>query len=132
MSASTNNSTGSSIELPSELEPVAVVLREWASTRHFILRIYVYGSRLKQTHRPDSDLDVAMEFEPAGIDLDCFTTWVGDAKKWRRQLQPLLPAVLHLEWHDTNGKTPHVSQWLRDASCVVYERESDPRQCVTR
>jgi predicted nucleotidyltransferase len=32
--------------------------------RHHIRRLSVFGSRLQGNHRPDSDLDVLVEFEP--------------------------------------------------------------------
>lgn len=35
--------------------------------RHHIRRISLFGSRLKGTSRPDSDIDLLVEFEPAHI-----------------------------------------------------------------
>lgn len=47
--------------------------------RHHICRLALFGSRLKELHRPDSDVDLLVEFEPgeepgmiglAGIQLE--------------------------------------------------------------
>lgn len=98
-------------------------LREWAKRRQFVRRVFIYGSRVQGTHTKDSDIDVAIEFDPVGNDMDCLTTWVCDAKKWRAELGPLLPWELHLEWHDPEGETPRITAGLDESSILVYERE---------
>ena len=97
-------------------------IREWAIQRSFIRRIYFFGSRVKGVHRPDSDLDVAIEFDPVDTDEDCLTTWTSDAQEWQNQLEPLTPYKLHLEWHDPGGGTPTISSGLVDSSILIYER----------
>ena len=98
-------------------------LREWAKRQQFVRRVYLYGSRVRGTHTKDSDLDVAIEFDPAGNDTDCLTTWVCDSKKWCAELGSLLPWKLHLEWHDPEGETHRISSGLDESSILIYERE---------
>src|SRR5256885_6085232 len=48
---------GTKVELP--VEKVATFCR-----RHYIRRLAIFGSALRSDFRPDSDLDVLVEFEP--------------------------------------------------------------------
>lgn len=105
------------------LEDAVAILKSWAIERPFVRRIFVYGSRARGNHSTVSDLDVAIEFDPVEGDWNCLTTWVYEAKKWRKELQSLLPWPLHLEWNDSGGETPHVAAGLRESSILVYERE---------
>lgn len=92
-------------------------LEQWARTHPEITRLIVYGSRARGDYRPDSDLDLAVELEAAGWDENPFTTWTASAESWRRELAPLLPWPLQLEWHDPNGETEVVAGGLlRDTS----------------
>src|SRR5688572_18265130 len=43
----------------------------WAETMPSIRRAYLSGSRLAGAHRPDSDLDVAIEFDAPEGERDC-------------------------------------------------------------
>ena len=43
-----------------------VTLAQFCS-RHYIRRLSLFGSVLKGTDRPDSDIDLLVEFEPAGV-----------------------------------------------------------------
>ena len=106
------------------LEETVASLERWARARPFVRRLLVYGSRVRGTHSTDSDLDVAIEFDPVGLDSDCLTTWICDAKKWRKEIQPFIPWPLHLEWNDPGGETPHVAAGLGESSILVYEREN--------
>lgn len=106
----------------SELERAVGIIVEWVGRQPLIRRVFIYGSRVRGTQRPDSDLDVALEFDRGTYDGNCLATWICKAKSWRAELQPKLPWTLHLEWHDPSGGTPHVAQGLEESSMLVYER----------
>lgn len=107
---------------PADLKKAIAFLQGWAGQHYFVRRLLLFGSRIRGTQRPDSDFDVAVEFDPVGLDSDCLTTWICEAKKWRKQLQPHLPWTLHLEWHDPGGGTPTISAGLKESSLLIYER----------
>ena len=40
-----------------DLEQAIEIIREWAATKRCVAAVYVFGSRVHGTHRPDSDLE---------------------------------------------------------------------------
>ena len=89
--------------------------------------MYIFGSRWRgyskngQPVRPDSDLDVALEFDKLPVDENCLTTWCGEADKWKNELSEILElkdeVKLDLTWPGL-----HVYQYLKDSSKLIYER----------
>jgi predicted nucleotidyltransferase len=76
-------------------------IHEWAA-RHPIAEVWLYGSRARGTHRPDSDVDLAVIMIGHDVDdrLAVFIT--------RRVKQDLvLPngAEAHVEWYDPEDDT---------------------------
>lgn len=97
-------------------------LQEWARARPEIVRVVLFGSRVRGDHRSNSDLDVALELEAAGWDAEPFITWTASAPDWRKELEPLLPWPLDLQWHDLAGETPTITAGIQRSHFVVYER----------
>jgi len=113
------------------LEKAKEIIIEWAKTKEFITKVYIFGSRIsgysKKTGAPvrlDSDLDIAIEFNQINENEDCFTSWVCEAKKWHKELLGLLGFIkeehLDLEWYHPE-ETPHMHQFIRDNSIIIYD-----------
>lgn len=106
------------------------IIIKWAQAKPFITKVYLFGSRItsnsKKTGmpvRPDSDLDVALEFTRISQDEDYLTTWTCESKKWHKELLVLLGFAsdkdLDLErLHET--ETPHVAQYIKEGSELIY------------
>lgn len=112
------------------LDKAKEIIIAWAKAKPFITKVYLFGSRVtgisKKTGkpvRPDSDLDVAIEFDKFSDKEDSFTTWICEKKNWHKELLKLLgfskDEQLHLECHRI-GETPHVAQYLKDSSIPIY------------
>jgi predicted nucleotidyltransferase len=79
------------------LDEIADLVTRWAATEPLIRRAYLFGSRVKGTHRRDSDLDVAVvhDIDPAirGIGetlrLDRQFTWEDHSPRWDADLGKL-------------------------------------------
>jgi len=97
------------------------IVSTWATGQPLVSAAYLYGSRVKGTHRVDSDLDVAIEIEPERGDSSAKATWICEKQWLTNSLQSLLPMELHLEWYD-EYETPTVKQGLEDGHIKVFER----------
>ena len=64
-------------------------IRGWAALHPVIRRAWVFGSRVRGSERPDSDLDAAIEHASMPGDSGPFATWIGKAQIWRDELVPL-------------------------------------------
>lgn len=105
-----------------ESERIVSHFRSWAARHKNIKKIIVYGSRACGEQREDSDLDVAIEFEPLPGDDNIDATWAFEGKKWAEDLAPQIPWKLHLEMHDPAGSTPKVAGKLAKGHYVAFER----------
>jgi predicted nucleotidyltransferase len=103
-----------------ELRPAAQAWVGWATTKPFIRRLWIFGSRARGQGRPDSDLNVAVEIDPVGTDENAYTSFVHDAGNWRAELQPLLTYNLHLKWYDQSNQP--VWNGVNSDGIPVYER----------
>ena len=97
------------------------VIRRWAALHPIIRRVWVFGSRVRGTERPDSDIDVAIEHGSMPGDSSPFATWIGEAQTWRDELSPLLSATLDLQSY-IPGESPTTQAGLDESSYLVYER----------
>ena len=106
------------------------IIIDWAKNKPFITKVYLFGSRISgkshktgENFRPDSDLDVAIEFDPIGNDENALTTWTADAKKWKSELLNLLgfsrEQDLHLEWYHPE-ETPRLREYLNAGNRIIY------------
>jgi predicted nucleotidyltransferase len=71
-------------------------LLAWASQEPLVIELFVFGSRVKGTSRPDSDLDVAIRVagETPGVAL---ANAIFEKERWQRELQYLLPVRVDLQ-----------------------------------
>lgn len=115
-----------------DLDEAKEIIIEWAKQKPFITKVHLFGSRISgkskktgKAARPDSDLDVAIEFEPFPKE-DRLTTWVCEGKKWHSELINLLGFTedKHLDLESYHPQeTSHVAKYLEECSLIIYTRE---------
>lgn len=68
-----------------------LALEHWAASKPFVKRMWLFGSRATGKHRPDSDLDVAIEIDPVRpADATPLASFVYRSKGWESEIQLLL------------------------------------------
>ena len=95
------------------------LIAHWAYSKQAIRRLWFYGSRVRGTQHPDSDLDVAIEIDHISTEAETQLHWMDEKAQWLAELQALSPFKVHLEMYGT----PNVNAYLEDCSRLVYERE---------
>jgi predicted nucleotidyltransferase len=70
-------------------------IRTWGATRPRIEAIYLFGSRAKHKHRPDSDIDLALLFTPNRNDTEA-GYWMCENEAIQSELAVLLPVKPHV------------------------------------
>jgi predicted nucleotidyltransferase len=104
-------------------EEVARLVAAWASSKSQIAKVQFYGSRVKRTHREDSDLDLAITLMPNLDESGGLATWCRYSDEWSAELSKALPYQVHAEW-EAGEETPTILKGLSEASYLVYEKES--------
>lgn len=96
-----------------DLSWAASVVKAWAERQPAIYTVAFLGSRVKGTHRNDSDLDVAI-----GTD---WTSMVCDSARWTTELEELLTfkPIRLVPLEDA------VAGYVRESGIIVYERASE-------
>jgi predicted nucleotidyltransferase len=100
-------------------------IAQWAAENPEVRFVWVFGSRAKNTHRADSDIDIAVELEPVADSEETLTRWIAHADLMKSQLQSRIAPKVDLEWFDPDGSTPNIEAALNDAKMLVYERASE-------
>ena len=100
---------------------VQKTLSDWAEHNPKVRRVWVFGSRAQGTHRPDSDLDIAVELEPVADSEETLLVWLANSERWRTQLQERISLPVDLEWFDPNGGSGDIRAALDQAKTLVYE-----------
>jgi predicted nucleotidyltransferase len=96
-------------------------IQRWAASNPIIVRVWIFGSRVRGTNRPDSDLDVAIEHDMMPGDTDHFTTALGERSGWVAALQPNARCKLDV-WSYRPGETPIVESGVKAGARLIYER----------
>jgi len=82
--------------MPNELESWCSTLATWARDTREVSEVWIFGSRARGDHRPDSDLDVAL-IMTAGTEGERLGNWVCLAEEWEVELAALLPVEVDLD-----------------------------------
>jgi predicted nucleotidyltransferase len=107
-----------------EFDDMAAAVAKWAGTQPLVRKAYLFGSRVRGTHRPDSDLDVAVEVFTLPGDSSPFTTWAGEAQRLKTSIAGVVPVTIDLDWYGDEVETPRIHEALEQSSIVVYDVES--------
>jgi uncharacterized protein len=108
-----------------ELPEVASVLSTWARGQPLVKRVYLFGSRVRGEHGPQSDIDIAVELDPVAFrgadDSGGLATWMFEAPAWREELKQLIPLKVQLERYHRE-QTPTIGKALAESSQLIYEK----------
>jgi predicted nucleotidyltransferase len=106
-----------------DIDDVIKAIKMWATNNPHVRRVYIFGSRVKDNFREDSDLDIALDIDKSENDTNRLATWVYESKAWKQELQTLIPSFnIDLQWFDPNGSTKTVEAGIKNGSILVYER----------
>jgi predicted nucleotidyltransferase len=98
------------------------IIRAWAKCKKIVKRVWLFGSRVRGDHTPESDLDVAIEHGVAPGDANAFTTAISERHKWIEDLQP--QTVHELDIHSyRQQETPTVENGIQAGSKLIYDKE---------
>ena len=106
------------------LGDIATILKFYSAERPSVLRTYIYGSRVSGTPRDDSDIDIAMELDPAFRPplWDVLVDWDIEHGRFQQELQALISLQVHHTHFYTGMFTDYVESAAR-AGMLVYERQ---------
>jgi predicted nucleotidyltransferase len=105
------------MHLTGDLKLIADQVGEWAQLQEPIVRLWFLGSRARQTHSPDNDLDIAFEIESLPST---------EAKESFQVLHDLWTAELSeatgLEIHFEPIAVEQIQAAVTDHGVLIYER----------
>ncbi|WP_174425519.1 nucleotidyltransferase family protein [Cupriavidus basilensis] len=104
-----------------DISEIQRLVAAWAATQPLVFKAWLFGSRVRGTERPDSDIDIAVEIRTLPGDSDPLVTFMFEADKLSASLQPLLPYHVHLQWYGGPTETPTIHAGLSQSSILVYE-----------
>ncbi len=81
--------------LPTIEEEWISSIQQWAANEPLIEGVYIFGSRVKGTHRPNSDFDIAVLVHGADA-AERDSNFICNAARWRKSLSAILPVPVHL------------------------------------
>jgi len=104
------------------LEGAKLLVASWAVQKRLVRRVFFFGSRVRNEHRSDSDLDIAFELIYTAPNTSA-GHWAFESDAWAKQLSSLLPWKLDLQLLEPQG-TPTVASGIERSSVLVYERQA--------
>ena len=109
------------------LDAISISIALWARCQPIVRRVWLFGSRVRDDFREDSDLDIAVELDVTageGIDGSAgIALWMFDTESWREELQILSPYKVQLEQY-LQGQTPTIETALNRSSRLIYEKSA--------
>jgi len=106
-----------------ELERAIKTIVEWAQSEQRIRKAYLFGSRLKGTENPKSDLDIAVEINREAGDINDYSAFAFDKCDYLQYLAEKIPFRLDLQLYAGEIETPKMYRYLSESSKVIYEQE---------
>lgn len=104
-----------------DIHEIGNVVAEWAATQPLIVRVWLFGSRVRGTAHPDSDIDVAVEICRLPGDTDARTTFLFEGNGLKMSIQSLLAISVDLQWYGGPIETPTIHAGLEESSTLIYE-----------
>ncbi|WP_057395813.1 nucleotidyltransferase family protein [Pseudomonas fluorescens] len=108
------------------IEDMAAAVAKWASKQPLVRKAYLFGSRVRGTHKPNSDLDVAVEIFTLQGDSSPFTTWTCEAQRLKASIAGVVPVIIDLNWYGGPDETPSIHVGLETSSVVIYDVDRCP------
>ena len=108
------------------LEPLCTVVATWAEKYPDIRRVWLYGSRVKGTARPDSDLDIAVEIHPRVFrGQSTFMWWILESVAMKATLSALMTSpVPHIQHYEQSEI--EVLSGVAEHHVLVYQSGAAP------
>lgn len=103
-----------------DIEQIKGIVQTWAATQPEITKVWLYGSRVRGTHRPDSDLDVAVQVRGDHTVDEQFAIWMQIGGALQDELNNLLPMTVQVEWYCDEDETYIICRGLRESSLLIY------------
>lgn len=104
-----------------DIDEIQSIVAAWAETQPHVVKVWLFGSRVRGTERPDSDIDIAVEVRRQSGDTSAWTTFIFEKDGLRASIQPLVPVPVQLEWYGGEVETPTIHAALQESSMLVYE-----------
>jgi len=98
------------------LETDVTIIVEWASRHRLIERVYLFGSRARGDHGPDSDIDLAVE-----MDFDAWFDW---RLQYDKAPDLRLSQRVQLEWYRPSAGL-EIGNGVNADGILIYEREKE-------
>lgn len=106
-----------------DLSLISEALHKWAESKPLVARAWVFGSRVRGTAHPDSDLDIAIELDMqarAGMDeTGGLVTWAFETNEWESELAAALPFKIDLQQY-RGSDTPTIHSAIASSGQLVY------------
>jgi len=102
-----------------DIEKIKEIVTSWASKIPFQVNVYLFGSYLKGTSKPDSDIDIAIEFlyEP-----EAWLLWFDVHEKWENHLSGEIGLKVDLQLYEGEN-SENLKAYMEDASMLLYSSE---------
>ncbi len=97
------------------------VIRAWAASVDIVERVWLFGSRIRNLHTPEGDLDVAVEHGVKPGDSDHFTTGLCERERWADELNSKSRLTIDV-WSYRGDDTPTVKAGVDAGNLLIYER----------
>ena len=108
-----------------KLKPLETIIKYWASSLPYKVRVHVFGSYLKD--KPDrlvADIDISLEFlQPFSKDKRTLL-WCDHHAAWESYLSKCTSEIIHLSLFE-EADSPRMQQALKDGSKLLYEPEEN-------
>lgn len=106
------------------VDQLAVIVRDWALKKPEIERIWFFGSRVKGSHKPTSDLDIAIELTAQALATDIYrngrNVWLSLGENWGGELDRL--TGLDTDPYEYHAGAPYVLAGVAESRLLVFER----------
>ncbi|MGB8991812.1 MAG: nucleotidyltransferase domain-containing protein [Desulfobaccales bacterium] len=111
-----------------DINQIIDILSHWAESKEEIEKLYVFGSRIKDDNKPDSDIDILLKLDETLIkdeiwnDLsgnELWLAWFKIAPIYRKELSELLPYKIDLNI-DLGDSSPALQKYIKESSILIY------------
>ena len=107
------------------LENIIKAIEGWAKQNPLAGKVWIFGSRVRQDARLNSDVDIAIEIDlPAAKGSDesgGFATWSFECQSWSNEIQARLPFKVDVQQF-LDARTPTIKNALNRSSVLAYKK----------
>lgn len=100
------------------------IIGTWAACNKNVLKVYLFGSRVKGNDHIDSDLDIAVVVADSTSNT-ALGRWFALADSWAEELQANLPVKIDLQLGNADLSTSVVAPAVADHGMLIFERKTE-------